>query len=120
MEDADWTAEGARVIGMYLNGNGIAGVNATGEPIHDDHVLLYFNGGPDDVEITLPPREYAATWARVIDTAADAPADAPYPAGGRYCLAGRSVLVLIEHAEPEPQQELSAAASVAAQTGRPR
>ena len=120
MEDADWTAEGARVIGMYLNGNGIAGVNATGEPIHDDHVLLYFNGGPDDVEITLPPREYAATWARVIDTAADAPADAPYPADGRYCLAGRSVLVLIEHAEPEPQQELSAAASVAAQTGRPR
>ena len=40
MEDADWTADGARVIGMYLNGDRIAGRDATGNRILDDHVLL--------------------------------------------------------------------------------
>ncbi len=51
------TAHDARAIGMYLNGHGIAGKDATGNPIVDLHALLYFNGGPDDpVKITLPPR----------------------------------------------------------------
>ena len=36
MDGDDWTAEGARVIGMYLNGHGIAGTDAVGNPITDD------------------------------------------------------------------------------------
>ena len=47
MEDGDWTSTGAQAIGMYLNGDGIAGKDARGNPIIDDHFLLYFNAdGP--------------------------------------------------------------------------
>ena len=49
MEDDAWAGED-QVIGMYLNGDGIAGKGARGEPIHDDHFLIYFNAdGPVDL-----------------------------------------------------------------------
>ena len=54
MDDSDWD-NGAQAIGMYLNGDGIAGKDARGGTITDDHFLLYFNAdGP--AELTLPPR----------------------------------------------------------------
>jgi glycogen operon protein len=113
MDDADWTADGARAIGMYLNGQGIAGKDATGNPIVDEHALLYFNGGPDPVTLTLPPDEYADAWDVAIDTAADAPEAEPATAGTQRELAARSVLVLIQHTGTVPEASMSAAASVA-------
>ena len=72
MEDGDW--EGGKAIGMYLNGNGIAGKDARGGTITDDHFLLYFNAdGP--AQVTLPAEEYAAAWDVVIDTGGNADAD---------------------------------------------
>ena len=48
IEDDDWD-DGAKALGMYLNGDGIAGRDARGEQIIDDHFLLYFNAdGPAD------------------------------------------------------------------------
>jgi len=114
MADADWTADGARVIGMFLNGDAIAGKDGTGNAIVDDSFLLYFNGGADDVELTLPPAEYAPEWDVAIDTAADGPEAAPLAAGAARTLAGSSALVLIEHANSDAEPEMSAAASVAA------
>ena len=40
MEDGAWSAHDARAIGMYLNGHGIAGKDATGNRIVDQHALL--------------------------------------------------------------------------------
>ena len=72
MEDGDW--EGGKAIGMFLNGNGIAGKDARGGTITDDHFLLYFNAdGP--AQVTLPTEEYAAAWDVVIDTGGNADAD---------------------------------------------
>ncbi|MCC6498080.1 MAG: glycogen debranching protein GlgX [Propionibacteriaceae bacterium] len=116
MVEGDWTAAGARVIGMYLNGDAIAGKDATGGDIIDDDFLIYFNGGPDEVELTIPPPEYTADWRVVIDTAADTPEDGPVAAGSRRTLCGRSVLVLTEHVDTPPEPDLSVAASVAAMT----
>ncbi|CAI9409319.1 glycogen debranching protein GlgX [Aestuariimicrobium sp. T2.26MG-19.2B] len=113
MEDSDWGAPGARVIGMYLNGHGIAGKDAIGNPIIDDHALLYFNGRPDPVEVTLPPAEYAEAWDVAADTAADDSPAAPLKAGSSRVLDGHSVLVLIQHTGVEPELQVSAAASVA-------
>jgi glycogen operon protein len=114
MADGAWTAEGAKAIGMYLNGNGIPGLDATGNAIADDHFLLYFNAGADDVTVTLPPEEFSAGWDVVIDTAAAKVADAPHPSGGTFELAGRSLVVLREHFEPEEEPDLSVAASLVA------
>ena len=81
MEGDDWTAEDARLVGMYLNGHGIAGTNAVGDRIEDDHFLLYFNGGDASVEVTLPPEEYAAAWGVVIDTGGSSADDEQRAAG---------------------------------------
>ena len=82
MEEADWQGK-AQAIGMYLNGHGIAGPDARGQQIVDDHFLLYFNAdGP--AEVTLPPEEYAAAWDVVIDTGGSADDDAPHEAGSTF------------------------------------
>ncbi len=115
MEGDDWHAEGGAAIGMYLNGHGIPGTDATGNPITDDHFLLYFNAGADGVTLTLPPEEYAAAWDVVIDTGATASDTGPRTAGSELTMAGRSVLVLREHSTPEVTPDSSVAASIAAQ-----
>ena len=112
MEDGDWE-DGSQVIGMYLNGDGIAGKGARGEDIHDDHFLLYFNAdGP--VDLTLPPEEYAAAWDVVINTGGDLAT--ALAAGSTFRLEHRSLLVLQEHSEPEVVPDSSVAASVASAT----
>ncbi len=117
MENEAWD-QGGQAIGMYLNGDGIAGKGARGETITDDHFLLYFNGG-DEIEVTLPPEEYAASWDVVIDTGGNAD-DAPViTAGASRKMATHSLVVLREHTAPEAEPDHSVAASVAAQSGAP-
>jgi isoamylase len=115
MEEADWNAPDARALGMYLNGHGIAGADARGQEVVDDHFLLYFNAGGDDVQITLPPEEYAAAWDVVIDTGDVKRRRGAMKAGVRSKVAPRSVVVLREHSAPTTAPDTSAAASVAAQ-----
>ena len=112
MADEAWD-EGGKAIGMYLNGDGIAGKDARGGTITDDHFLLYFNAdGP--ARVTLPPEEYAAAWDVVIDTGGDADADAPLEPGDTLDLATHSVVVLREHSAPPASADHSVAASLAA------
>jgi glycogen operon protein len=112
MEAGDWEAEGAKALGMYLNGHGIAGLDATGNRIVDDHFLLYFNGGHEDVTVVLPHDEYAAAWDEVIDTAGAGLAEEPHKAGAEVTLYARSVLVLREHTVPDVEPDSSVAASL--------
>ncbi len=110
MEDDKW--EGQKAIGMYLNGDGIAGKDARGGTITDDHFLLYFNAdGPADV--VLPTDEYAAAWDVVIDTGGSADEVRVLEAGSMLALGTHSLVVLREHAEPETQPDHSVAASLA-------
>ncbi len=114
MEQDDWD-DGAQAIGMYLNGHGIAGLDPRGQKIVDEHFLLYFNAdGP--AEVTLPPDEYADAWEAVIDTGASAEDDSSRPAGSTFTMETRSVVVLKQYTPPEVEPDLSAAASVAAQS----
>ena len=115
MEDHDWHDASGQAIGMWLNGQGIAGKDPRGQAITDNHFLLYFNAdGP--AEVTLPSAEYSPTWDVVINTAGSRGTEAGHPAGSTIGLAGRSVLVLREGRTPEPEPDSSVAASVAAQT----
>ena len=113
MEGGDWEADGAKSLGMYLNGRGIAGLDATGNRIVDDHFLLYFNGGHEDVDVVLPPDEYAHGWDEVIDTAGAALAEEPHLPGATVTLYARSVLVLRQHRDQQVEPDLSVAASLA-------
>jgi glycogen operon protein len=115
MEAADWEVPDARSLGMYLNGHGIAGADARGREVVDDHFLLYFNAGAEDAPLTLPSEEYAAAWDVVLDTGEVRRRKGPIRAGVRTKVAARSVVVLREHSAPTVAPETSAAASVAAQ-----
>jgi isoamylase len=115
MEDGDWEVDGSQALGMYLNGDGIPGVDPTGNPIVDDHFLLWFNAGGDDLEATLPPQEYAAGWVVEIDTAAAEISDEPVQPGSTFTLSARSVVVLRQQTEVEVEPELSVEASLASQ-----
>ena len=117
MEEADWDGDG-RVLGMYLNGHGIQGMDERGGPIVDDHFCLFFNAGADDVSLVLPPEEYAGRWAAVIDTAGGTDPETALLAGTELKLPGRSVLVLQEWAEPDPEVDWSVDASLREQAGR--
>ena len=112
MGDGAWDGDGA-AIGMYLNGHGIAGKDARGQAITDDHFLLYFNGG-DEVEVTLPSAEYAGTWDIVINTGGDLSESPTIDAGASLKMRTHSLVVLQEHSAPELEPDHSVAASVAA------
>lgn len=113
MEETDWES-GSKTIGMYLNGDGIAGKDDRGGTITDDHFLLYFNAG-DSLEVTLPPEEYAEAWDVALDTG-DALDEAEIcKAGTPIALESRSLVVLRQHAGPEEEPDHSVAASLASQ-----
>ena len=116
MEDADWT-NGLKAIGMYLNGHGIAGADARGDTITDDHFLLYFNAD-GEATITLPPAEYAESWDVCIDTGGTPDEAKPLLAGAQVALKDNSVLVLREGQPPASEADHSVAASVAAASNR--
>ena len=115
MENGDWEG-GGRTLGMYLNGHGIAGRDARGNPIVDDHFLLFFNVG-DQLELTLPSSEYAEAWDVVIDTGGGADNGRTYAAGDRLEVQHRSTVVLREHHEPAEEVDHSVAASLASYGG---
>ena len=119
MEDGDWTAEGAKAIGMYLNGHGIAGLDATGNPIVDDHFLLYFNAGHEDVAgRSCRPRSTPRRGTRSsTPPRAAVTDDAARPRAPSIELAGPQPLVLREHLEPEGEPDYSVAASLVADGG---
>jgi glycogen operon protein len=112
MEDSDWDS-GEQALGMYLNGHGIAGADARGGTILDDHFLIYFNADGEST-VTLPPSEYAESWDVVIDTGGTPDEVEVLKAGATLPIRENSVLVLREYVEPTVEPDHSVAASVAA------
>ena len=117
MKPADWDADIAASIGVFLNGNGIAGTDSRGQEIQDLNFLLFFNPHHDDVEFKLPSKAYAPRWDQVIDTAGAYADSEPVDAGTSVTVVGRSMLVLRAHEAEEADLDHSVAASLAALAG---
>lgn len=117
MADEDWDA-GGRSLGMYLNGQAIPGADPLGRPVTDDHFLLYFNGGADDVPLTLPGARYAERWGVALDTCGCLDPDEALEAGASLTLPGRCVIVLQQYTAPPAPVDHSVDASIAAQAAR--
>jgi glycogen operon protein len=112
MQEGGWDAPDSQAIGMYLNGQGIAGTDERGQRVVDQHFLLYFNAD-GEAQATLPSEEYAAAWDVVIDTGGGAGDRTTLEAGSTFTLPSASVVVLREHEPAEPEADDSVAASVA-------
>ncbi|HEX4493649.1 MAG TPA: glycogen debranching protein GlgX [Acidimicrobiia bacterium] len=67
MTRADWEHT-AGPLGTFLNGDAIRSVNDAGEPVHDESLLLLFNGGGGDVDFVLPPRRFGVRWDLALST----------------------------------------------------
>ena len=119
MGQRDWGTPGLKTVGMYLNGSGIPGLDATGNRITDDDFLLYFHADDESVKLTLPPQEYSAAWSVLIDTAAAEISTDPVAAGSSLSLEGPSVVVLQQYHEPEVEPDTSVAASLVAYADPP-
>ncbi|GGF33892.1 glycogen operon protein GlgX homolog [Marmoricola endophyticus] len=112
MADEDWDDPEEKAIGMWLNGQGIVGPDERGQPVVDDHFLLYFNAAAEDATLTLPPEEYAAAWDVVLHTGGS-PGTEPLQAGTAATIAAFSMLVLREHSGPVVVADHSVEASLA-------
>jgi isoamylase len=71
MTDEDWGASFAKSVAVFLNGHGIPGLDARGQPVFDDSFVLCFNAHHEPIEFTLPPAEFGTGWRAVVRTRAE-------------------------------------------------
>jgi glycogen operon protein len=67
MDDEGWSADFAKVLGLVLSGDSLHLTTYTGEPIHDNTFLLYFNAHSENVVVKLPSAR-RVRWRQIIDT----------------------------------------------------
>ena len=97
MSDEDWDSGFGKSVAVYLNGQGIPGLDARGHRVTDDSFVLCFNAHHEPIEFTLPPEEFGPAWTPVIDTAAgadDGGEASPVRAGATVRVGSRGIMVL--------------------------
>ena len=68
MSEEDWEATFGKAITVYLNGDGIHDRDPRGEWVRDDSFVLFFNAHYEDIDFTVPGKEYGAQWQIVVNT----------------------------------------------------
>ena len=113
MKPEDWDAGFGRSIGMFLNGNGIRGMDTRGSRVVDDSFLLLFNAHDEGMEWVLPPEEFAPAWRLVIDTSGVPDRPETIAGGSSVAVASKGLVVLQAMAAVyEPVHQGQAAADV--------
>jgi isoamylase len=97
MADENWFDDGARTLGMWIDGSESLSRTRDGELVSDDSWLLVLHAGADEIEFTLPAGQYGDDYEPVLDSASpDGKPDKPEPLdpGEKVLLPGRSLLLL--------------------------
>ncbi len=116
MKPEDWDSGFGLSVGMFLNGYGIREKDVRGRAVTDVNFLVYFNSGDAPVELVLPDRRLGAGWEIVVDTTGELSHDEPVAPKATLPLDARSMLVLRESADAEPDPDYSVEASLRAQS----
>ena len=103
MDDAAWSSEFVRCVGMLLSGDAIEEVDEKGEAIVGDTILVLFNAHSDEVPFTLPPLDPEQRWQRIVDTCSPHTEPHVFEQGSRYPLQGRSIAVF-KHTSPKNER----------------
>ncbi len=69
MTQADWDADYAKSLAVFLNGEAISEPDVRGEQVSDAKFLLLFNAHSNPLTFTLPEASLAAGWEVMIATA---------------------------------------------------
>src|SRR5581483_9732917 len=91
MTRRDWQ-DGERVLGVFINGDGIDTPGPRGELVEDDSFILLFNAHHEDRTFMLPRRRFGALWALELSTAD------PGAAPGSTSHGARTEVEMIAHA----------------------
>jgi glycogen operon protein len=94
MTTDDWNDDGNRTVGMFLAGDPLRYPGPRGEQVRDRSFLIWLNGGPDDVKLTLPENEWVRQGEVVLSTNAEVEVGTVVGVGTQVVLQGRSVMVL--------------------------
>jgi len=96
MSDEHWNSGFAKSLGVFLNGEAIAGRGPRGERVTDASYYLMVNAYHEPLPFALPGRAWGRRWTAVLDTRDDVPANAAetLEAGQQVACEGRSVVVL--------------------------
>jgi glycogen operon protein len=68
MAEEHWDNATANVLGVFLNGEGIATPDDRGRRVVDDSFYLMFNAGHETANFKLPPARWGKAWTMVFDT----------------------------------------------------
>ncbi len=95
--DSEWNSGAMRSLGVRLNGESMDEIDARGEPIVGDTLLLLLNNHADAVPFHLPRHKPSERWVTVVDTSVevDAVSDKPLSQDDDYPLHGHSLAVLV-------------------------
>ena len=98
MTAADWSDEGARAIGLYLDGSDDPDRAADGTPLLDDDFLVFVNAWWEPLDFVFPVTREQASWRIDVDTydpaAPGSATVAPQGAGDHVTVGPRSIVVL--------------------------
>jgi glycogen operon protein len=96
MTEESWQDPLARCIGLRLAGDAIEEVDAQGEPITDDTLLILLNAHHEPLPFTLPAHRPGVKWELVLDTrtAEGRRLHRPMKGGELYELEARCVALL--------------------------
>ncbi|MBI4839471.1 MAG: hypothetical protein HY803_00035 [candidate division NC10 bacterium] len=96
MTEEDWTNPQTRCLGLRLAGDAIEEVDAQGDPITDDTLLILLSGHHEPLPFTLPAHRPGVRWELLLDsrTADGRRLHRPMKGGEMYMLEGRGVAVL--------------------------
>ncbi|MGZ4603959.1 MAG: hypothetical protein ACXV0U_10230, partial [Kineosporiaceae bacterium] len=115
MQQSDWQNGDARAVAVFLNGGRILEPDKRGQQILDDSFVVIFNAHFEDLEFTLPPKEYGTWWSVIIDTADDgtwaSDSGDTFAPGDVVVVSPRSTIVLRRPLDVDAAAALTAAAT---------
>ena len=103
MTEEDWDSGFGKSVAVYLNGQGIPGLDQRGHRVTGDSFVVCFNAHHEPIQFTLPPKEFGAQWQVVIDTAnpTNEHGDVILAAAATGPVQARALVVLQEVGEPK-------------------
>src|SRR5262249_34334787 len=109
MSDEAWSAGFVRSLGVRLAGDLIGDLDARGEPIVGDTLLVLLNAHHEPIAFKLPITASGQHWECLLDTAnPDLEEEAQWQGGTAYQLEGRSLGVLSTQREQPGEEQLPA------------
>jgi glycogen operon protein len=99
MDESAWSAGWAKSIAVMLNGETLGVLDAMGQPVLDDTLLILLNSHSDAVTYSLPASIHEKRWELVLDTSNLGEPFRSAALNGTYDVQGRSLVLLREAAE---------------------